>query len=201
MPDPYDPTVEEASCLIRARRTWKPENMDSQRVVPQGLLDTLFENANWAPTHGLTEPWRFKIFRGGARQRLAAALQQLYSDHTPAGEFRPDKHAKLGRTPLQAPVVVAICMRRQESGKIPELEEVAAVACAVQNMHLTACAAGLAAKWSSPPICYHPAMNELLGLGARDRCLGLFYLGWPGAGAAAPSSPRGRAADKVEEMR
>ena len=128
---------------IRSRRTWKPENMDPQREVPQGLLDAMFENANWAPTHGLTQPWRFKVYRGDAREGLAAALQQLYSDHTPAGEFRPDKHTKLGRTPLLAPVVIAICMTRPADGKIPEIEEVAAVACAVQNMHLTASAAGL----------------------------------------------------------
>ncbi|MFT5411314.1 MAG: nitroreductase, partial [Verrucomicrobiales bacterium] len=63
--------VELASRWIRSRRTWKPENMNPQREVPQALLDTLFENANWAPTHGLTEPWRFKIYRGAAREGLA----------------------------------------------------------------------------------------------------------------------------------
>lgn len=185
---------------IRKRRTWKPENLDAGREVPQGLLDALFENANWAPTHGLTEPWRFKLYRGDARPKLAAALQQIYSDHTPAGDFRPDKHSKLGLAPLQSPVVIAICMQRQAGGKIPDIEEVAAVACAVQNMHLTAAAAGLGAKWSSPPICYLPAMNQFLGLSADDRCLGLFYLGWPKEGATVPVSPRGPAAAKVEEM-
>lgn len=192
--------VELASRWIRSRRTWKPENMNPQREVPQALLDTLFENANWAPTHGLTEPWRFKIYRGAAREGLATSLQQLYSDHTPEGQFRADKHAKLGRTPLLAPVVIAICMTRPAGGKIPEVEEVAAVACAVQNMHLTASAAGLGAKWSSPPICYHPAMSELLGLCCADKCLGLFYVGWPKEGAVTPVSPRRPAANKIEEM-
>jgi len=174
--------------------------MDPAREVPQALLDAMFENANWAPTHGLTEPWRFKLYRGEARAKLAATLQQLYSDYTPAGEFRPDKHAKLGRTLLQAPVVIVICMRRDPTGKIPELEEVAAVAIAVHNMHLTAAAAGLGAKWSSPPICAHPAMGGSLGLAAEDRCLGLFYVGWPQEGAVAPRSPRKPAVEKVEEM-
>lgn len=192
--------LEQVNQWIRERRTWKPENMDPQREVPQALLDAMFENANWAPTHGLTEPWRFKVYRGEARGRLADGLQQLYADHTPAGEFRPEKHSKLGRTPLQAPVVIVICMQRQSGGKIPDLEEVAAVACAVQNMHLTASAAGLAAKWSSPPVCYHPAMNQFLGLGSEDRCMGLFYLGWPKEGTPAPVSSRKPAADKVEEM-
>ena len=195
-----DDPLEAANCWIRTRRTWKPENMDPDREVPQALLDAMFENANWAPTHGLTEPWRFKLYRGEARQALAEALQKLYADHTPEGEFRPEKHAKLGRTPVQAAAVIMICMQRQVGGKIPELEEVAAVACAVQNMHLTASAAGLGAKWSSPPICYTPAMNEFLGLGDEDRCLGLFYVGWPKDGAATPQSTRSPAADKVEDV-
>ena len=195
-----DEQFENASRWIRERRTWKPENMDPEREVPQALLDAIFDAANWAPTHGLTEPWRFKVYRGAARQSLAGALQQLYSDHMPEGEFRPEKHAKLGLTPLQAKVVIVICMERQVSGKIPEVEEIAAVACAVQNMHLLASAAGLGAKWSSPPICYTPAMNEFLGLGAEDRCLGLFYLGWPKDGAATPTSQRKPATDKVDEM-
>ena len=199
MPEHEQP-IEAVNHWIRGRRTWKPENMDAQREVPQALLDAMFENANWAPTHGLTEPWRFMVYRGDARARLAAGLQKIYSDRTPPGEFRPDKHAKLGRTPQQAPVVILICMHRQSAGKIPEIEEVAAVACAVQNLHLTASAAGLGAKWSSPPICYDPAMNEFLGLGAEDRCLGLFYIGWPKQGATTPVSPRRPASEKVEEM-
>ncbi|MGI9242205.1 MAG: nitroreductase family protein [Verrucomicrobiales bacterium] len=199
MPE-QEQSIEAVNQWIRGRRTWKPENMDQQREVPQALLDAMFVNANWAPTHGLTEPWRFKLYRGEARQILAERLQQLYSDHTPPGEFRPDKHTKLGSTPLQAPVVILICMHRQDSGKIPEIEELAAVACAVQNMHLTASAAGLGAKWSSPPICYHPAINAALGLADDDRCLGLFYVGWPAEGAAVPVSPRRPAEEKVEEM-
>ena len=193
-----DNDLELCNQWIRSRRTWKPENMDQEREVPQELLDTMFENANWAPTHGLTQPWHFKVYRGAARQRLATGLQHLYSDHTPEGEFRPDKHAKLGHTPLLAPVVIVICMTRPAAGKIPEIEEVAAVACAVQNMHLTASAAGLGAKWSSPPICYSPALNEMLGLSPTDRCLGLFYVGWPKESATVPSSPRSAITDRIE---
>ena len=190
--------LEQTSRVIRERRTWKPEKMDGDREVPQELLDTMFENANWAPTHGLTEPWRFRVFRGEARAGLAAKLQELYSDHMAEGDFRPEKHAKLGRTPLLAPVVIVISMERLPGGKIPEIEEVAAVACAVQNMHLTASAAGLAAKWSSPPICYQAAMGEFLGLSEGGKCLGLFYVGWPKEGVVAPVSPRRPVGAKVE---
>ena len=48
--------------IIRNRRTVKPAVMDADLEIPRELIDELFENANWAPTHGFTEPWRFKVF-------------------------------------------------------------------------------------------------------------------------------------------
>jgi nitroreductase len=70
-------------------------------------------------------------------------------------------------------------MERDPSGKILELEEIEAVSCAVQNMHLTCTAYGLGAFWSSPKFVYSQEMNDFLGLGANDKCLGLFYIGYP----------------------
>ena len=197
----FDPkSLDAANALIRGRRTLRQALMDPDLPVPPEILAAMFENANQAPTHGLTEPWRFRVFAGGARNRLAARLMELYAETTPPTEFRPDKQAKLGETPLQAALVIAICLHRQDSGKIPEHEEIAAVACAVQNMHLTASAAGLGAKWSSPPVCFTPEMTAFLGLRPQDRCLGLFYLGWPREGVGAPESPRHPVAEKVVWM-
>ncbi len=191
-------TVPQLSALIRHRRTIKPAQMDPGLEVPRELLDELFENANWAPTHGFTEPWRFKVFSGDARKTLAENYQRLYRETTPEGEFRQDKYEKFGINPLLAPVVVAICMARGDNPKIPELEEIEAVACAVQNMHLTAAAAGLGAFWSSPPVLGSEGFKAFLGLGAGDRCLGLFYLGWLKGGEEWPTSRRRPVGDKVE---
>ena len=185
------------SRLIRTRRTLKPAAMDPGRSVDRGLLERLLENANWAPTHGATEPWRFHVFAGDSRQQLAAELQRAYRERTPPDAFRPEKFEKLGANPLLAGVVLVICMKRQESGKIPEIEEIEAVACAVQNLHLTASAAGLGAQWSSPPFLYEGALHPFLQLGERDRCLGLFYLGWPKAGIPWPQGSRRPASDKT----
>lgn len=184
--------------IIRNRRTVKPGLMDPDREIPRELLDEIFENANWAPTHGFTEPWRFKVFSGASRKTLAENYQRLYKETTSEGEFRQDKYEKFGINPQIAPVVMAICMRRGDNPKIPELEEIEAVACAVQNMHLTASAAGLGAFWSSPPVTGSDEMRDFLGLREQDRCLGLFYLGWLKEGEQWPKSTRGPIAEKVE---
>lgn len=164
--------------IIRERRSVKPALMKPDPLSRE-TIELLLENARWAPTHGLTEPWHFSVFQGTSRHRLAEGLQQLYREQTAPDAFRPEKLAKLGKNPLLAPVVIALGLQRDASGKIPEVEEIAAVACAVQNMHLTAAALGLAGFWSSPPIVYSQAFCDFLGNERIDRCLGLFYLGFP----------------------
>ncbi|MEM8953738.1 MAG: nitroreductase [Verrucomicrobiota bacterium] len=176
--------------IIRHRRSIKPALVDPDAPIPDPLLKDILENANWAPTHGMTEPWRFHLFTGDARQRLAHTLQAIYKETTPAENIRSDKLEKLGTNPLLAPLVIAIVMHRQDIEKIAELDEIAAVACAVQNMHLTASTAGLAAFWSSPPLLSSPQMNAFLKIGPKDKVLGLFYLGWPLDKDAWPQSTR-----------
>ncbi len=164
--------------VIRQRRSVKPALMRPD-PIPRETIELLLENAVWAPTHGLTEPWRFLVFEGESRRELAGILQEVYRTTTPEASFRPEKLEKLGRNPLLAPVVIVIVMQPDPTGKIPPTEEVAAVACAVQNMHLTAAAIGLGAFWSSPALIYTDTLRGRLGLDQTDHCLGLFYLGWP----------------------
>ena len=172
-----DPITE----IIRQRRSVKPAMMRPD-PVPRDTVELLLENASWAPTHGLTEPWHFVVFSGDSRQALATALQTAYRQTTEASQFRPEKHDKLGTSPLQAPTVIAIVMNRQTACKIPEWEDIAAVACAIQNLHLTATALGLGGYWSSSPLVATAPMNQFLELEPPLRCLGLFYLGWPKEG-------------------
>lgn len=186
-----------ANALIRRRRTIKPALM-SDRAVEPSVLGNILENANWAPTHGMTEPWRFKIYEGDARETLGEAMQRIYRETMPPDQFRQDKFDNLKLNVLQAPVCICVCMKRQAIEKIPEIEEVEAVACAVHNMHLTASAVGMAAFWATPPIVYTEAMRQFLNLEPKDQCLGIFYLGWPREEEAWPQGSRGPIQDKLE---
>ena len=58
------------------------------------------------------------------------------------------------------------------------MEEIEAVACAVQNLHLTATAMGVAGYWSSGKAICSDQLRKHLGLSTYDRILGLFYLGY-----------------------
>ena len=175
--DPLTLRLAAANALIRRRRTIKPKDM-SEKPVENAHLAAILENANWAPTHGLTEPWRFQVFQDQARQPLARFLSDMYGQHTDPDYFRPQKQQKLVDYVLHSPCTIALGMKRHE-GRIPAEEEVIAVACAVQNMHLTATALGLGAFWSSSPVYDLPETREYLGLGPLDRCLGMFFVGFP----------------------
>jgi nitroreductase len=180
---------------IRLRRSIKPEKMRPD-PVDRALLDQLFEAANWAPSHGLTEPWRFVVFTGPGRTEIHRAMVETLAEpgSPPPGDDDP-RVQKLAEKNFNAPVIVAIVCQTSPSPKIVEHEEIASTAIAVHNLHLLARAMGLAAFWSSGQKAFDPRVARALELEAPARCLGFLYLGWPGV--PWPEGRRGPAAEKV----
>jgi nitroreductase len=170
--------LSEITDLIKNRRTIYPEQF-SERKVHKEQIELLLNNAQWAPTHGNTQPWRFKVFTEKGIQKLSDFLGKTYLEETKKEDQNDLKLAKLITRPLKSSVVIAICMERQKEEKILEIEEIEAVACAVQNLHLSCTAYGLGGFWSTPKIIYSQKTNIFLGLGEKDKCLGLFYIGYP----------------------
>lgn len=170
--------LSEVTELIKERRTIFPEQF-SDRKVHREQIELILNNAQWAPTHGNTQPWRFKVFLEDGREKLSDFLGETYLKITPKEAQKDKKLSKLICRPNQASAIIAVSMKRQEEEKIPEIEEIEAVACAIQNMYLTATAYGLGSFWSTPKLIYTPEMNTFLDLGEKDKCLGLFYIGYP----------------------
>lgn len=183
--------------LVAHRRSIKPVDMDAAKEVSKEIIEQLTECANWAPSHGLTEPHRLHIFHGDARKEFASLLQNSYKAETPEDQFKPEKVEKMGNNVMFANSIIAICMKRDTTGKFPEEEEIGAVACAIQNMHLAASAIGLGLYWSSPPVSYGEHFKEFFNLEGEDKCLGFLFVGWPKDGFEWPSSRRKPAADKL----
>jgi nitroreductase len=123
---------------------------------------------------------------------LGDGLQELYDRVTPEGARNEEKRTKLGATPRLAPVIIAVAARVTPNGKIPEVEELLATACAVQNLMLSAHAKGLGSYWSTPPVTLKPEFAAWLGWDATHRPLGLVYLGYVLSGKA-PAAPLGNA--------
>jgi nitroreductase len=171
-------SVSDLSDLIRDRRTIYPKDY-SPREVHRDIIERVLQNATWAPNHGMTQPWRFTVFSGEALGRLSKFLGEEYTRLTPPEKFMPKKFENHTQRPLQTRVAIALCMARDQSGKISEQEEMLAMACAVQNMHLTCTAYGLGGFWSTGAAITGDGIRTYLGLAEKDRCLGLFYMGYP----------------------
>ena len=173
-------TLQEITDLIQKRRSVYPPTYLTDKVVERVLVEQVLENANWAPTHKLTQPWRFQVFHSEeSRRALGQYLGDIYKKSTEKESISEQKYQKVLSNPLRAGAVVAIVMQRDPQQRLPEFEEIAAVAMAVQNMWLTCTAIGLGAYWSTPSAITQAA--AFLGLEEGQRCLGLFYMGWPGA--------------------
>lgn len=163
--------------LIRGRRSTKPRLFNGQ-TIDDSLVWKLLEDASWAPTHGLTQPWRFHVFTGPALERLADFRQQWYRDHTPPENYDPGKHERLRENLQRSSHAVLLCAHVDPEGPIPEVEEIEAVACAAQNLMLSAHAHGIQAFWGSGAETYTAENHRFLELAPTERCLGTLYLGY-----------------------
>ena len=169
-------TAAQSNELVKSRRSVFPSQFDESRKVDDSIIWQILENASWAPNHGKTEPWLFTVYTGEGLQTLANLQSQYYLDH--AGEFfKEEKHKKLQQQPLRASHVIALGMKRTLHKNIPEIEDIEAVACAVQNIYLSVSAYGLGGYWTTGGITYLDGAQQLFGLNETDKLLGFFYIG------------------------
>ncbi|MDB9932645.1 nitroreductase [Flavobacteriales bacterium] len=170
--------LSEITEVIRNRRTIYPEQY-SDRKIHREIVEDILNNAIWAPTHGNTQPWRFMVYMEDSKIELSDFLSGLYKEKFTGEDFNEAKYNKLKNRPLKSSVAIALVMSREPDGKIIELEEIEAVSCAVQNMYLTCTAYGIGGFWSTPKLAYGKEMHEFLELKEGEKCLGVFYMGYP----------------------
>ncbi|MFY7990517.1 MAG: nitroreductase family protein [Fluviicola sp.] len=170
--------LSEITDIIRDRRTIYPEQYSSRKVHKE-QIELLLNNAIWAPSHGLTQPWRFVVLQEGALLDLSETLGRAYLNNIPKEKQSDAKLAKLMNRPRMASAIIALVLHREPNTSISEQDDLAAVACAVQNMHLTATAQGIGAFWSTPGVMNAPEVRHFLELTEEQRCIGFFYLGYP----------------------
>ena len=177
--------------VIRRRRTvditlLKPD------PVPREVLEAILTAGTWAPTHGLTQPWRFTVFTGEARTRLGDIFAQAYAAGSAADRDSESALAAQRARALKAPVWISLELHVPATSKFPLWEEQAALSCAAQNILLAATAFGLVGKWASGAVMISPMTAAALG---APSLMGFLYLGY--ANAAAPDSTRAPLVDKV----
>ncbi len=149
--------------IIRRRRSIG--KMTAQQPSRE-QIERLLEAAIHAPNHHKVEPWKFFVLAGKVRTELGAVMAESLAARM--AETTSEKaQAILNKERnklLRSPVVIVVAAERPLLPKVVEIENVAAVAAAVQNMLLTAEEMGLACMWRTGDAAYDPQVKKWLGL-------------------------------------
>lgn len=175
--------------LIRQRRTVRRFKPDS---VPRGLLMELLEVANWAPNHGLREPWRYILYEGAAREAFTDAVigAMTAEEKTKYAEIRRAYY-------LEIPVHLIVAMKQDPRQKQWD-EDYAAVCCWIQCFLLAAWERGLGAVWKTNTYAYAPAFRSAIGVADGEKIVGVLHIGYP---AAVPDARPRTSAERLLTVR
>jgi nitroreductase len=142
--------------LAERRRTHKAFGPEP---VPREMLLEILSAARFAPTHHMTEPWRFRVLGPDA----LAALKEV------AGE---KEAAKLDRAPTLVVATAALT-----GDLVQDEEDVCAVAAAIELVLLAATERGLATYWRTPQVLRTRPGRDAVGIPDGERVLGLLHFG------------------------
>lgn len=158
--------------LLASRRTTSqfegPTPTDEQ-------IRLLITAADSAPDHGKLRPWRVSVVAGDAREQLGDMFALGALGRSP--DLTENDLQREKSKALRAPVVLIVSAKITQTSKIPAVEQVMAVAAAVQNMLIAAHAMGLATAWKTGAPAYDVAIKERIGLQEADSIVAFVYLG------------------------
>jgi nitroreductase len=171
--------------IIQGRRTIKQFRSDP---IPEETLWRILDAVRWAPNHRLTEPWRIAVIGKQSREVLADALaSETASSQDPLVVAKAKEEAR--QKVMSSPLLLAITCRLT-GNPAQQVEDLAAVCAAVQNLQLAAWGEGIGTHWNTGRVTRLPETGALLGLSERDEQLvGFLYLGYP---AQVPEPPKRR---------
>ena len=166
MPEMSDFLLSRRSIVVRNMVEPGPSDADIEKILRAGMR---------VPDHGRLTPWRFKIIRGDAREKMGDILGEAFQKANPdcieeQVEIEKERF-------LRAPLVIAVISTTNPEHKIPEWEQILSSGAACQNMLTSALSMGYAAQWITEWYAYNGDVKAALGLDAADRIAGFLYLG------------------------
>jgi nitroreductase len=165
----------------------------TDRAPSRAEIEKLLDAAVRAPTHHLTQPWRFVVLSGDALDELGAAWA--------AGTEAQGKDASgIAAKTRRAPVILCVIERPHlDNPKCVEVEEHYSIGAAMQNVLLAAHSMGLGAMVRTGPCATFDEVRSHLGVGDDESIAGLIYIGYPAPGnEERPMTRRTPAADITE---
>lgn len=149
--------------------------------VADELIKTLLDLGVCTPVHYNTNPWRYLVIQGSARNRfgdfLANRVAKSMDDPNETGN--ENTLSKIRTKPLRAPVIIVAAAAKSVNPKALMVEDIASVNAGCQNILLAAKELGLAAMWRTGSIAYDKDVVEYLGFSEGTQLVAFIYLGYP----------------------
>ena len=155
--------------VIRNRKSIYPKDYSGEEV-PDIVIKEILLNANHAPTHRLTQPWFFKVYKNESKQNLIEIVSTI--DESKLSKI---KLSKFIQKVNDSNVIISIFLNRDLKERLPEWEEIAAVSMSVQNMWLTCYANDIGSYWSTPS--FLKEYGDLIDIAENETSLGFFFMG------------------------
>lgn len=149
-------------------------------AVPRETIERMLEAATYAPNHHLTEPWRFYVIQGAARERFRDALKDVARGRVkePDSEAGMKKIENIGARLMSAPTIIFIVYVPSENDKADPGEDRAAVAIAGQNLMLVAEEEGLNTNILTGPIYNVERFKDEFPLHADEEVYAIIPVGY-----------------------
>jgi nitroreductase len=183
--------LEFANTLIHSRQNILPRHLEAPGPTPQQLQHIL-EAASAAPDHGQLVPWRFVIVPLLQRPRLAEVFGLALVDRDP--QATPVQIENARQKAYRAPFLMLAIARLAPQGahqaarlgaqnpdstetEISDAERLVSFGCAIQNMVLSAHAAGFGAGLTSGQALGSPRLRALFGLADNEQAVCCINIG------------------------
>ena len=156
----------ELAKIIRERRAVKKGYNDKR--VEEHIVRELLNDAIWAPTHGMRQPWRFIFIDKDKLPSFAKKVAATY----------PEEKQENREQYLNEPnAILVVVMEEPEAQKQWE-ENYGATASLIQNFWLLAWEQKLGVVWKTNPHIYDPKVKEILNLKENEKIVGFLHLGY-----------------------
>jgi nitroreductase len=164
----------------------------SEEPLERDVVEKLLEAGVRAPSHYLTQPWRFVVLTGDARLDLGKAWALSAKRQGKNPETTRDKV-------LRAPVIICVVEQPHTTvARVIETEEHYSVGAVIENILLAAHALGLAAMIRTGDAAKSPEVRAYLDLKDDEILAAFIYVGHVRDNGKRPLTRRTAAAEKTE---
>ena len=152
--------------VIRDRRSVKKGYNDNE--VTEEVVRDLLDDAIWAPTHGMRQPWRFIFIDSSQLPNFAKKVAATY----------PQEKQQNREDYLNEPNAILVII--MEEPEIPKQwdENFGATAAMIQNFWLLAWEKQLGIVWKTNLHIYDPSVKEVLNVSDNEKIVGFIHMGY-----------------------